>query len=73
MVAGEEEMKSGTVDVRTRDTERHGKMRIDKLADYLETLKPAPSEAHNNFYKNVWNPADFPVVELTAKEEKKQE
>jgi threonyl-tRNA synthetase len=29
LVAGEEEMQSGTVDVRTRDTERHGKMRVD--------------------------------------------
>jgi len=29
LVAGEEEMEAGLVDVRTRDNERHGKMRVD--------------------------------------------
>ena len=59
MVAGEEEMESGTVDVRTRDTERHGKMRVDELAKHLATLKPAPSPSYNNFYKNAWNPDNY--------------
>jgi len=35
-VAGEDEMKAGTVDVRTRDNKRHGKFRIDDLAKKLE-------------------------------------
>lgn len=29
-------MANGLVDVRTRDTERHGKMRVDKLAEMLK-------------------------------------
>lgn len=52
-------METGTVDVRTRDTERHGKMRVDELAKHLETLKPAPSPSFNNFYKNAWNPDNY--------------
>jgi len=63
LVAGEEEMESGTVDVRTRDTERHGKMRVDELAKHLETLKPAPSPSFNNFYKNAWNPDNYKNAE----------
>ncbi len=31
LVAGEEEVKTGTVDVRTRDGKRDGKFRIDQL------------------------------------------
>ena len=48
MVAGEEEMATGTVDVRMRDDNgRHGKWRIDELAVHLKTLHPPHSEAHN--------------------------
>jgi len=43
-------MKTGTIDVRTRDTERHGKMRVDQLSDMLHNLKPAPSEEGAKFY-----------------------
>ena len=68
LVAGEEEMMSGTVDVRTRDTERHGKMRVDKLAEMLTALKPAPSGSFNKFYENVWNPSNYPEVAAVAKE-----
>ena len=64
LVAGEEEMHSGTVDVRTRDTERHGKMRVDKVAEMLTALKPAPSSSFSNFYKNAWNPENFKDVPL---------
>jgi len=63
LVAGEEEMESGTVDVRTRDTERHGKMRVDELAKHLETLKPPPSPSFTNFYKNAWNPDNYKNAE----------
>lgn len=69
LVAGEEEMESGTVDVRTRDTERHGKMRIDELAKHLETLKPPPSASFENFYKNAWNPDNYKSI---IKEETKE-
>jgi threonyl-tRNA synthetase len=35
LVAGEEEESTGTVDIRSRDNERIGKMRIDKLHNYF--------------------------------------
>ena len=68
-------MQTGTVDVRTRDTERHGKMRVDQLADHLDSLKPAPSSSHNNFYKNAWNPENYKDIPLPSqeKEAKKEE
>lgn len=44
MVAGEAEMAEGTVDVRTRDNKRHGKKRVDDLAEHLrKTEFPEPS------------------------------
>lgn len=36
LVAGEDEMKAGMIDVRTRDNKRHGKMRVDELLTILE-------------------------------------
>ncbi len=56
-------MHSGTVDVRTRDTERHGKMRVDELAAHFSTLKPKPSKVHDDFYKNIWTPDNFKKAE----------
>ena len=44
LVAGEDEMKEGTVDVRTRDNKRHGKFRVDEIAAKLQADKPAPSQ-----------------------------
>lgn len=35
LVAGEEEVKSGCVDVRTREGDRVGKMRVDEVAAYF--------------------------------------
>jgi len=35
LVAGEEEAATGTVDVRTRDNERIGKMRVDEVHNYF--------------------------------------
>jgi threonyl-tRNA synthetase len=64
LVAGEEEMLSGTVDVRTRDTERHGKMRVDQVVDHLNKLKPEPSSSFDNFYKNAWNPDTYKDIPL---------
>ena len=60
-------MDEGTVDVRSRDTVRHGKMRVDAVASWLKTMYPKPSSAHDNFYKNMWNPADYPVVAAESK------
>jgi len=81
LVAGEEEMHAGTIDVRTRDTERHGKMRVDQLVDHLNKLKPAKSASFDNFYKNAWNPDNFkeapkseePKVDAPKSEEPKAE
>jgi threonyl-tRNA synthetase len=38
LVAGEEEAKAGTVDVRSRENNRLGKMRIDKVHEYFQSL-----------------------------------
>ena len=43
LVAGEDEMKLGLVDVRTRDNKRHGKIRVDEVARMLAAEEPAPS------------------------------
>jgi threonyl-tRNA synthetase len=45
LVAGEDEMNAGLVDVRTRDNVRHGKMRVDALADHFLTLKSDHSQS----------------------------
>ena len=45
LVAGEDEMKAGLVDVRTRDNKRHGKMRVDDLAELLKKEEPKPSRS----------------------------
>lgn len=60
LVAGGQEMEEGTVDVRSRDMQRHGKMRVDAVAAWFKTMYPKPSEAHDKFYQNMWNPSDFP-------------
>lgn len=62
LVAGEEEMKEGLVDVRTRDNKRHGKIRVDLVAEMLEKEKPAPATASDNFYENAWKPEDYGIV-----------
>jgi len=59
LVAGEDEAKTGTVDIRSRDNERIGKKRIDELHDYLQSLLPKNSTASEKFYEKAWNPADF--------------
>lgn len=55
-------MAEGTVDVRTRDNQRHGKWRVDDLAEHLKEQKPAPSESFNSFYKNAFDPSKFARV-----------
>jgi len=63
LVAGEDEMEMGCVDVRTRDNKRHGKMRIDDVAKHLESLKPEASSNVKTMYAKAWNPEDFPRLE----------
>ena len=61
LVAGENEMKEGLVDVRLRDgNKRIGNMRLDDLVDHLRSLEPKPSSRSDKFYEKAWNPANFP-------------
>ena len=66
LVAGEEEAKEGCVDVRTRDGQRIGKMRIDKVVHYFQDLSPKPSRSHEVLYSKIWRPQDYPIVEHQA-------
>lgn len=59
MVAGEEEMPDGMINVRTREMKILGKMRVDKVAQMLKDESPAPSSSFENFYKKAFNPAAF--------------
>ena len=60
LVAGEEETRDGCVDVRSRDGQRVGKMRVDELAHYFNGLTPKPSKSHEILYDKVWKAEDFP-------------
>ena len=59
LVAGEDEMKLGLVDVRTRDNKRHGKKRITEVLEMFRAEEPAPSAKSMDMYKNAFNPADY--------------
>ena len=59
LVAGEDEMHDGLVDVRMRGSKVIGKMRVDKLAQLLKDESPAPSSSHDQFYKNAFDPETF--------------
>ena len=66
LVAGEDECKAGTVDIRTRENQRLGKMRVDNLHGYFQSLLPKPSDAFNKFYEKAWDPAMFEQEEISA-------
>ena len=59
MIAGEEEAKSGMVDIRTRDNKRLGKMRVDELHAHFESLMPKNSSKYEKFYEKAWDPSQF--------------
>ena len=59
LVAGEEEMKDGTVNLRTREMKILGKKRIDEVVQILKAEEPAPSTKHAEFYKKAFDPAAF--------------
>ena len=63
LVAGEEEAKEGCVDVRNREGQRIGKMRIDQVAKYFEDLNPKPSRSNDVLYSKIWKPENYPIVE----------
>ena len=68
LVAGEEEVKTGTVDVRTRDGKREGKFRVDDLVTHLKSLYPKQSQSYFNFYEKIWKPEDHAKEEEAKKE-----
>jgi len=59
LIAGEEEERTGTVDIRTRDNERIGKMRCDDLHLYFQTLKPDLGSKYEEFYAEAWDPKKY--------------
>lgn len=59
LAAGEDEEKNGTVDIRTRDNERMGKMRVDELHNYFQSLMPNKSTMYEKFYAKAWDPSHF--------------
>lgn len=56
---GEQEAATGTADVRTRDNKRHGKIRIDKIAEMLKSEEPAPAKKFDTFYEKAFDPKAF--------------
>jgi len=75
LVAGEEEMRTGTVDVRTRDEKRHGKLRVNTLVDMFNDHYPKPPQKFHDKYAKMWNPDDYkdiPIPEPKPQEEQKE-
>ena len=70
LVAGEDEMKDGTVNVRTREMKILGKMRVDKVGEMFKAENPAPSLAYENFYKKAFDPKAFFGEEAPVEESK---
>ena len=71
LVAGEEEMKNGTVNVRTRANERLGEFRVDKFVEHLKAEIPKPSDKEKDFYAKAWKPETFgfePEVNVAPKQ-----
>ena len=62
LVCGEQEESTGTVDIRTRENGREGKMQVHKFIDYLKTLEPATSKTEEDIYKGEWRKEDFPPL-----------
>lgn len=58
-MAGEQESKSGEVDIRTRENKRIGRKRIDKLHEYFQALLPGKSNAYRKYYEKQWNIDEF--------------
>lgn len=52
-------MKSGMIDVRTREGGRGGKMMLNDFAAKIAEERPPISEAGERFYGKMWRPEDF--------------
>jgi threonyl-tRNA synthetase len=65
LVAGEEEVKTGTVDVRSKEgtqEKRMGKKRVDEVVKYFDSLMTPKSKSYKELYAKAWKPEDYPVV-----------
>jgi threonyl-tRNA synthetase len=54
LVVGEEEMTTGTVDVRSREGDRLGKFTINKLIEFFESLEPAKSKLELSILEKIY-------------------
>jgi len=61
LVVGEEEEKTGCVDIRSRNNERIGKKRVDEAHYFFQTLLPKHSSMYEKFYAKAWDPSKFSV------------
>lgn len=59
LIAGEQEATEGTIDIRSRDNQRIGKMRVDKAHEFFQSLLPKNSNKFEQFYEKAWDPAHF--------------
>jgi len=55
LVAGEDEMKTGMIDVRKREGGRGNKMRVDEFAAMVAKEKPDPASHEYTLYKDAWS------------------
>lgn len=49
-------MADGLLDVRTRDGKRHGKLRVDKVAEMMKAENPDEANAFKKFYAKAFDP-----------------
>jgi hypothetical protein len=73
LVCGEDELKKGTVTIRSREGQIIGAKRVDEAHAFFQTLMPKKSSQEDEKYKNVWKPEDFPLVDETVAEVKHEE
>jgi len=55
LVVGEEEMNTGTVDVRSREGDRLGKFTTPKLIEFFKSLEPVKSKLELNILEKIYN------------------
>jgi threonyl-tRNA synthetase len=55
LVVGEEEMNTGTVDVRSREGDRLGKFTIPKLIEFFKSLEPAKSKKELTILEKIYS------------------
>lgn len=61
LVVGEDEMHTGSVDVRTREEKREGKFRVEDVVKLFHEQSPKKSKNFKDFYVKSWNPSEYPA------------